>query len=115
MRQLLCTLRKPLGLDHSVTRAAVDETRVLEQCPVEAEQRRHACDLVLVERPQHAAPGVLSIDAVDAELRDERIVEADDFPPRVDAGVDAYARAGRLPVARDPPGRGQKAAGRVLR
>ena len=60
-----------------------DEARVLEQRPVEAEQRRHAADPVLVERAEHPPPRVLAVDAVDAELRDQRVVEADDLtrPP----------------------------------
>src|SRR5687767_3685295 len=114
MRQLLRTLRKLLRLDDPVARAAVDETGVLEQSPVEIEQRRYAFDPVLVERSKHPLPGVFPIDAVDAELRDQRVVETDDVPPRFDARVDPHARTRRLPVARDPPRRRQEAVGRIL-
>ena len=46
-----------------------------EQRAVEAEQRRRAAELELVERAQHPHPRVLAIDAVDDQLRDHRVVE----------------------------------------
>ena len=48
---------------------------------MEAHERRDSFDLVLAERAEHAAPRVLAVDAVDAELGDERVVEADDLAP----------------------------------
>src|SRR5918999_2702989 len=115
MRQLLSTFRKLLGLDDAVARLAADEARVLEKRAVEADEGRHALDHVFLERPQHPPPRVLAVDAVHAQLRDERVVQADDLAPRSDAGVDAHSRPGRLPVARDPPWRRQEAGGGVLR
>ena len=94
--------------------AARDELGMREQRAVEAEQRRQAADLELVERAQHPHPGVLAVDAVDDQLRDHRVVEAADLGAGDDAGVDADAGAGRLAVGGDPPGRGQEAAGHVL-
>ena len=114
MRQLLRPLRKLLRLDDAVARLARDEARVLEQRAVEADERRDALDLVLAERAQHPAARVLAVDAVDAQLGDQRVVEADDLAALGDAGIDAHARPGRLAVARDPPGRRQEAGGRVL-
>src|ERR687895_2904979 len=101
MRQLLCTLRKLLGVDDPMTRPPVDETRIVQQGPVEAEQSLHALDPVLVERPEHPPPCVLAVDTVDAQLRDQRVVEPDDLAARVDTGIDANSRPRRLPVARD--------------
>src|SRR6266576_3754896 len=77
MRQLLSSLGKLLRFHDAMTRLSCDEARVLEQRPVETEQRRDAADQVLVESAQHP-------------------------PPR------------GLPVARDPPGSGQKAVRRIL-
>jgi hypothetical protein len=73
MRQLFCALRKLLRLDDAVTRGALDEALVFEQGPVEAEQGRDPADLVLLERAQHAPARVLAVDAVDDQLRDERV------------------------------------------
>jgi hypothetical protein len=114
MRQLLRTLGKLLRLNHAVARRALDEARVFEQRAVEAEQRRDPADLVLLERAQHASARVLAVDAVDDQLRDERVVEPRNLGARGDSGVDAHARPRRLAVARDPPGRRQEAVGRVL-
>ena len=57
---------------------------------MEADERGHAADLVLAERAQHPAARVLAVDAVHAELRDQRVVEADDLAPLADAGVDPH-------------------------
>ena len=82
-----------------------------EQRAVEAEQRRHAADLELVERAQHPAPRVLAVDAVHDQLRDHRVVERRDLRAVLHARVDAHARA---PPARGSPrsvpGVGQEAA-----
>ena len=81
---------------------------------MEAEQRRRAADLELVERAQHPHPGVLAVDAVDDQLGDHRVVETADLGAGHDARVDADTGAGRLAVGRDPAGRGQEAARHVL-
>ena len=78
-------VRHALGdrLHEAEARLAGDEARVLEQRPVERDERRHALDHVLVERAQHAAAGALAVGVPDDELGDERVVEADDLrsPP----------------------------------
>src|ERR671914_674031 len=114
MRQLLRSLCKLLRLDHAVAGPGVDEARVFEQCAVEAEQRHDALDPILVECPEHPAPRVLAIDSMDAEFRDQRVVEPDDLAPRIDSRIDPHPGPTRFPVARDPPGRGQKATGWIL-
>ena len=81
---------------------------------MEADERRHPADLVLAQRPKHPMARVLAIDAVDAELCDQRVVEADHLASLGDAGVDSHPRSARLPVGRDPPGSGQEALGRIL-
>ena len=81
MRQLLRTLRQLLRLGDAAARLAGGEALVLEQRAVEADERRHSADLVLAERAQHPAPRVLAVDAVHAELGDQRVVEADDLAP----------------------------------
>ena len=115
MGQLLRALREKLRLDDAVARLAGREARVVEQRPVEAEQGRDAANLELVERAQHAPTRVLAIDSVDDDLRHERVVEAGDLRAGYDPGVHANPRTRRLAVARDPPGCGQKAVGRILR
>jgi hypothetical protein len=57
---------------------------------------------------------MLSVDAVDDDLGDHRIVERRDLGAVLDAGVDSYARPTRLSVARDPPGGRPEAGGRIL-
>src|SRR5215211_2025708 len=109
MRQLPRTLRQLLRLDHAMAGGAPDEARMLEQGAVEAQQSGEAADLVLVERPEHAPASVLAVDAVDDQLRHERVVEPGDLGAGRDPGVDAHARTGRLAVARDPPGGRQEA------
>src|SRR5688500_11025831 len=109
MRQLLRSLRKLLGLDHAVAGLAVREARMLEQSPVEAEERRYTLEHVLLEGAQHAPPSVLAVDAVHAELCDEGVVQADDLAPGRDARIDAHSRPRRLPVGRDPPRSGEEA------
>ena len=81
---------------------------------MEAEQRRQAADLELVERPQHPHSGVLAVDAVDDQLGDHRVVETADLGAGDDSRVDAHAGAGRLAVGGDPARRGQEAARHVL-
>ena len=81
---------------------------------MEAEQRRDAADLELLERAQHAPARVLAVGAVDDELRDHRVVERRDLAALDDPAVHAHAWAGRLAVVRDPPGRGQEPARDVL-
>src|SRR4029450_13420707 len=98
----------------AITRLSCDEALMLEQRPVESEQRRDAADLVLVERAQHPPPRVLAVDPVHDELCDQRVIEADDLAAGSNPRVDPDARAPRLPVARDPPGSGQKAVRRIL-
>src|SRR5829696_4863664 len=115
MRKLLRTLRKLLRLHDAVARLALGEAGMLEQRLVESEQRGHALDPVLPERAEHAATRVLPVDSVDAELRDQWVIEADDVTPSLDAGVHSHAGTARLHVARDPPGAGQEAIGRILR
>src|SRR5918992_4990509 len=114
MRQLIRMLRKLLRLDDPATRPGLHEARVLKKGPVEPEQRRHTLDPVLLERPEHSPPRVLAVDAVDTQLCDQRVVQTDDFSPGIDAGVDANSWPCRLPVARDPPWRGEEAVGRIL-
>src|SRR6266550_9440190 len=109
MRQLLGLLGKLVRFHDAVTGFSRGEAGVLEQRPVETKQRRDAADLVLVERAQHPPPGVLAVDALHDELRDQWVVEADDLAAGSNPRVDPDARAPRLPVARDPPGSGQKA------
>ena len=76
----LCGARShQLRLDETVTRAALHEARMRQQRLVEADQRLHALDDVLVERPQHPPPRVLTIDPVDDELRDHRVVQRRDL------------------------------------
>src|SRR5256885_7967475 len=75
IRQLLRTLRKLLGLDHTPARLSAGETVVLEQRAVEAEERRHSTDLVLAQRAQHPVARVLAVGAVNAELCDQGVVE----------------------------------------
>ena len=115
MRQLFCTLCQLFGLDNAVTRRAFDEARVLEERAVEAEQRRDAANLELVECPEHPPPRMLAVHALDDQLRNERVVERGNLGTCGHAGIDPHPRAARLPVARDPPGAGKKAVGRVLR
>src|SRR5438270_7605943 len=114
MRQLFSTFGKLFRFHDAVTRLPGDEARVLEQRPMETEQRRDAADLVLVKRTQHPPPGVLAVDAVNDELGDQRVVQADDLAARPNPRVDPDARTPRLAVARDPPWTGQKAVRRVL-
>src|SRR5918992_3951427 len=114
MRQLLRSLCQQLRLYEAVTRFALDEARMRQKGPVESEQRRDALDRVLVERAQHAPPRVLAVTAVYAELRDHRVVERGDLRTLGHARVDPHAWPGRLPVARDPPRRGQESSGRVF-
>ena len=115
MRQLIRSLRQLLRLDDPVTRLRGDEARVLEQCLVEAEQRRNASDLVFAQGAQHPPPRVLAVDPVHNDLRDQGVVEADHLAARGHTRIDPDARPRRLPVARDPPRAGQKAVRRVLR
>src|SRR6266498_1606492 len=96
MRQQLPRLLGQLcRLDHVVARLACREARMPQQRPVESEERRHAVDLELVERSQHAPARVLPVDAVDDELRDEGVVECRDLRARGDARVDPHARTAR--------------------
>ena len=77
-------------------------------------ERGHALDDELVERPQHAQARALAVAVPDAELGDQRVVEADDLVALLDARVDAHARSEGSRVAHDPPGRGPEAGARVL-
>src|SRR5437764_10137564 len=115
MGKLLRTLRQLLRLDEAVTRLAVDEAGVAEERAVKADQRLDATDLELGKRAQHPAPGCVAIGVAHDQLRDHRVVQPADLRPDGDARVDAYPRARRLPVGRDPPGVRQEAVGRVLR
>ena len=103
-----------LALDQPGAGLAGDERGVLEDQPVQRHERRHALDHELVERAQHAQARALAIAVPDAELGDQRVVEADDLVALLDARVDAHARPGRLAVAHDAPGRGPEARARVL-
>ncbi len=114
VRQLPRFLRELLRLDDAVAGGAVGEARMREQRAVEAEQRRHSADLVLVERAQHPEPRVLAVDAVHDQLRDHRVVQRRDLRAVLHARVHPHARPRRLAVARDPPGGREEAAGRVL-
>src|SRR5438067_1395487 len=115
MRQLLRSLGQLLRFDDPVTRLRGDEARVLEQCLVEAEQRRNASDLVFAQGAQHPPPRVLAVDPVDDELRDQGVVKADYLAARGHPRIDPDARTRRLPVTRDPPWAGQKAVRWILR
>src|SRR5437763_15276148 len=106
MRQLSRFIGQLVRLRYSLAGPALDEARVSKQCPVEAEQGGEAADRVLVEGPQHPPPGVLTGDAGDDELRDQGVVEADNFASGCDSGIDRHTRYLRLPVASDPPGAG---------
>src|SRR5262245_56833088 len=114
MRQLLRTLSELLGFGHAVTGRARDEAVVLEQRAVEADERLDASHLELPEGTQHAVSRVLAVDAVHAELREQRVVQAEHLASLPDARVDTHSWPRRLPVARDPPRRREKAAGRIL-
>ena len=114
MRQLFRALRQLLGLHDTVTGRACDEARMLEERPVEPDERLHARDLELHERTKHPAPCVLAIDVVHDELRHHRVVQRGDLGAGVHARVDAHARPCRRPVGRDPPRARQEAAGRIL-
>ena len=113
--ELLRTLRQRLGLDDAVARLAGDEAGVLEERTVEAEQGRRPLDPELGEGAQHASDRAVAIDVVDDQLRDHRVVEPAHLVARLDPGVDAHARPGRLAVRGDPARRGQEAARDVLR
>src|SRR5947209_3676604 len=115
MREPLRALRKLFGLYEAVTRLGRDEAGVRKERPMEPDERAHAADLELAERAQHPAAGALAVDVVHDELRDHRVVEAGDVRPRRDARVDTDPRPRRLAIARDPPRRGQKTVGWVLR
>ncbi len=115
MRQLLRPLRKLFRLHHAVAGLSTSEAVVLEQGLMEPDQRRHTVDLVLAERAQHPVSRVLAVDAVNAQLGDERVVEPDDLAARDHSGVDTHTRPTRLPVGRDPPRRRQEAGAHVLR
>ena len=114
MRQLPCFLRQLLGLDHAAARTRSDEARVAEERTVKAEQRRQTTDLVLVERPEHAVACMLAVGPEHDELRDERVIVAAHLRSHLDARVDAHARAGRLAIARDPPGSWEESLGGIL-
>ena len=103
MRQLLCALGQKLRLDDAVARLTRREARMVEQRPVEADQRRDAADLELLESTQHPPARVLAVDVVDDQFRHERVVEARDLRPGGYPRVDANPRTRRLPVGRDPP------------
>src|SRR5919198_4113534 len=114
MRQLLRFLGELPGLDDPLAGFSCRKALVAHQGAVEAEQRDDAPDLVLAERAQHPPPRVLTVDAVDDELGDQRVVESDYRTPGGDAGIDPDARPRRLPVARDPPGARQEAVRGIL-
>ena len=80
--QLRRAARELLGLDDPVTGLARDEARRLEERAVEAEEVRRALDDELLERAEHAPPGVLAVDVVHDELRDQRVVEVGDLVAR---------------------------------
>src|SRR5438477_8468308 len=98
MRQLLRCLGKLRRFHDAVTGLSCHKARVLEQGPVETEQCRDTADVVLVERAQHPSPRMLTVDAVDDELRDQGVIEADDLAARGNSGVDPDSRTRRLPV-----------------
>ena len=81
---------------------------------MESQEIRRAVDDELLERAQHPSPGVLAVDVVHDELRDERVVEARDLVSAPDTRVHAHADTRRLAVGRDPPRRREKSAGHVL-
>ncbi len=113
--ELLRTLRQLLRLDHVVARLAAHEAGVLEQRPVEAEERRRPLDPELGQRAQHAGDGALPVDVVDDQLRDHRVVEAAHLVPRLDPRIDPDPGARRLAIRGDPAGRGQESLRDVLR
>src|SRR5436190_1898957 len=94
MRQLLSSLGKLLRFDDAMTRLSCAEARVLEQRPVETEQRRDAADLILVERAQHPPPRVLAVDTVHDELGDGVL----DLDPRVHLQEEVVAVAVEQPL-----------------
>src|ERR671927_1197553 len=114
MRQLLRALGQKLRLHDAVARLTAREARMVEERPVEADQRRDPADLELLEGAKHAPARVLAVDAVDDQLRHERVVEPGDLRPRGHSRVDANPRTRRLAVSRDPPRAGQEAVGRIL-
>ena len=89
MRQLLCLLRELFGLHGSRARACLHETRLAEQRAMKAEQRLDTADLELLERAQHAPACVLAVDAVDDELREQRVVERRHLGPCLEIPKDA--------------------------
>src|SRR5438105_12998313 len=115
MRQLLRALCEKLRLHDAVARLAGREARMAEKGSVEADQRRDPADLELLEGAKHASARVLAVDAVDDQLRHERVVEPGDLRPGGHPRVDADPRTRRLAVARDPPRARQEAVGGILR
>ena len=69
---------------------------------MESEEGRRATDDELLERAEHAASRVLTVDVVHDELRDERVVEIRDLVTRTNSGVDANADSAWLAIRRDP-------------
>ncbi len=84
-----------LALDQPCAGLAGDERRVLQDHAVQRDQRRHALDHELVERAQHAQACALAVAVPDAQLGDQRVVQADDLVALLDARLDAHARARR--------------------
>ena len=82
-----------------------DELGPREDQPVQRQQGRDALDLELVERPAHARDRARPVAVPDEQLRDHRVVQADDLAALLDARVDAHAGPAGLAVARDPPRR----------
>ena len=112
--ELLRTFGQLLRLDDARARLALHEARVLEQGPVEPEERRRAFDAELREGAQHPRDRPVAVDVVDDELRDHRVVQLADLVACLDPRVDADPRPGRLAIARDPPGGRHEAPADVL-
>src|ERR1019366_10469438 len=91
--------------------ATRDELGVREELLVEGEVRLDARDDVLGERSPHPLDRMRARGCPDAELRDERVVEARDRAPGVRAAVVSDAGAGRDDEVRDDAGRRQERRG----
>ena len=107
-------LEPRLVLDEVAAGLGVVPLARAQQRVVERDQGLQALDLVLRQRAEHPRRGLLAVGVPDDELAHHRVVHRRDLAAGTDARVDAHARARRLAVGADPPGRGGEVAGGVL-
>src|SRR5439155_20542392 len=111
-RLWLRELLEPLAvLDQVAARLAARPLLGPEEVDVEGDQRSHAAELELTERPDHPARRAIAVDVPNDQLRDQRVVQRGDLRAGLDPRVQANAGAGRFAVAADRPRR----RGEVLR